>query len=365
MLKLLSANDVAYGFHISNAKPYEKEAIFLEVNLTQTEQSKVMLFKFSLKASTDYDFHQVGFKEHEKYHDLRHEYFYLIYPKKSGQVLLEFEMTKSITDDDKVAYSISGDRDNVKGLEKKDIEVALKPLVLEVKAIPKDTDLVGDFSLSSKIDKVKTKAFDPVNVKVELKGKGFLTAFELLKENKSYKLFTQNPKLKTLHTKVGSSSSLQWDYAISAKENFSLEKQILRAFNPKTQKAYELLVPGYKVEVEKVDEASLLDKEDYPSKSKGIDWTFWSWFFSYFVVFVAGFLMPRDLFKSKKITQKSAEDMLRNKISEAQTHKALLHVLLLENDKRFSKAIEALEGVVYNGEQKSLSQIKRNMEYIS
>ncbi|CAA6813379.1 MAG: Unknown protein, partial [uncultured Sulfurovum sp.] len=272
IINLLYANDVEYNLHLSNNTPYEKEAVFLEVNLTQVDQSKVMLFQFSLKASSNYEFHQVGFKEREKYHDLRHEYLYLIYPKKSGQVLLEFEMRKSITDDDKVAYSISGDRDNVKGLQKKDIKVEVMPLSLEVKAIPKGTDLVGDFTLTAKLDRKSTEAYDPVNLNVLLKGKGYISPFKLLKDSENYKLFTQNPKFKTFHTSNGSTSSLEWHYAISAKENFGIDKRVLKAFNPLNEKVYELVLPSYDVKVKQIDEASLLDKEDYPAKSEGIDW---------------------------------------------------------------------------------------------
>ncbi len=352
------ANDVEYSFSVSNESPYEKEAILVEVNLTQLDHTNVMLFKFSLKKSEDYEFHQVAFKEHEKYHDLREEYVYLVYPKKSGEISLEFEMIKSITDDDKVAYSISGDRDNVKGLQKEDIVVELKPLILKVKALPKEVDLVGDFSLTHELDRQKTEAYDPINLKVKLTGKGFLSSFKLLEENKTYRLFTQNPKFKTLHTKQGSNASLEWDYAISAKENFTLDKIVLKAFNPKNEKLYDLVLPSYKIEVEQIAEASLLDNVDYPARAKGIDWSWLSWAFSYVVVFVAGFLMPRDLFKRKDVSSKSSEDILAEKIEKSKTHKELLKILVIQNDIKFSKAIGALEGVVYNESKKSLVQIK-------
>ena len=361
IVNFLSAKDVATSFHISNENPYEKEAIFLEVNLTQVNKTKVMLFKFSLEKSEDYDFHQVRLKEYENYHDLRHEYTYLIYPKKSGEVFLKFKMIKSITDDDKVAYSISGDRDNVKSLQKKDVVVDLSPLHLEVKPLPKGIDLVGDFSLTHSLDKKETEAYDPVNLKVELKGQGLLSSFELLKENKDYKVFTQSPKVKTFHSENGSNSSLVWDYAISAKESFVLPKVNLKAFNPNTEKVYELGFPTYAIRVNQVEVDSLLDEVDSPARLKGIDWDFWSWLFSYVVVFVAGLLVPRDLFKRKEVLAKSSEDILNVKINDAKTHKALLQVLLLENDVKFSKAIEALEGVVYNGENIALSKIKSSL----
>ncbi len=358
MVNGVYATDVEYSFSVSNKNPYEKEAILVEVNLTQVEHEKVMLFKFSIKESEAYAFHQVGFKKSEKYHDLKEEYRYLLYPKKTGKVSIEFEMIKSITDDDKVAYSISGDRDNVKGLQKEDIAVGLEPLVIDVKALPKEVDLVGEFTLSYELDREKTEAYEPVNLRVKLEGRGYLKPFELLKKSSAYNLFTQAPTFKTQHTPKGSDSSLVWEYAISAKEHFVLEKVVLKAFNPKSKRLYELVLPSCTIEVEQLKESNLLDGVDTPPRAKEIDWSWFSWAFSYVVVFLAGWLMPRDLFKRKASTPEKGEDSFKKRVEEAKSHKVLLKLLTVQNETKFDKAITALEAVVYNGEKISLSKIK-------
>ena len=361
MLRMLYAQeDVAYSFHLSSSTPYEREAVFLDVNISQLDHSKVMLFKFTLKNSNEYSFHQIGLEEREKYHDLRHEYRYLIYPKKSGELKLEFEMVKSLTDDDKVTYSISGDRDSVKRLEKEDIVVNLKPMMLDVKTLPKGVDLVGNFKLTHTLDRQETDAFDPINLKVELKGRGDVPPFELLKESKNYKLFHQAPNVKRFYSKEGATADIKWEYAISAKERFTLPAIELKAFNPKSEKLYRLKIPEYKIKVNGVEKERLLDSEDVPATSKPIDWAWWRWVFSYVFVFMAGFLMPRDLLKRKKMVVKSEDEMLQEKIKRAKSHKALLEILLLENDTQFSKAVSILEGVVYGKENVSLGKIKEN-----
>ena len=358
LIQLLHAKDMSYAFHLSSSQPYVNEAIFLDVNISQENHSQVMMFNFTLKKSEAYTFHQLSLKENEEYHDLQQQYRYLIYPKRAGKISLEFEMTKSLTNDAKVAYAISGDRDNVKGLEKEDIVVNVKPLALKIKSLPSNVDLVGDFTLTHDLDKQETDAFDPVNLKVELKGRGGVDAFALFQKSKKYTLFTKAPKIKAFYTNEGSSTSIEWEYAISSADNFVLPKVTLKAFNPKTQKLYALVLPSYAIQVNEVKKASLLDKEDAPLPSKGVDWDFWKWIFSYVFVFLAGFLMPRDLFKSKVLKEKSEENILAEKISTAKTHRELLQVLLLENDGRFAKAISLLEGVVYNGGKESLSKIK-------
>ena len=355
---LHAQDDVAYSFHLSTTTPYQQEAVLLDVNISQLEHSKVMLFNFTLKNSKDYSFHQIGLEEREKYHDLRHEYSYLIYPKKSGKVKLEFKMIKSLTDDDKVTYSISGDRDSVKRLEKEDIEVNLRPMLLEVKALPQGVDLVGDFKLTHTLDKQKTDAFDPINLKVELKGRGSIQTFELLKDNKNYRLFHQAPNVKRFYSKEGTTTDIKWEYAISAKDSFLLSTVELRVFNPKSKKLYTLKIPEYKINVNRVANESLVDSENTPIVSKSIDWAWWRWLFSYISVFVAGYLMPRDLFKRKRLVRKSNDDILAKKIKSATSHKELLLILLRENSTNYSKVIEALELVVYKGHKTSLSKIK-------
>jgi hypothetical protein len=358
-LQLLYSNDVAYSFVSSKQHLYLNEAMILEVNITQVDHSKVMLFKFSPQKSSDYEFHQIGFNEDEKYHDLQHQYTYLIYPKREGDVLVKFNMLKSITDDDKVAYSISGDRDNVKGLVKEDIGVALEPIRLKVKSPPERVDIIGDFTLTYSIDKKETEVYEPVNMNVILKGKGVLAPFDLIQKSNAYRLFTQKPTYKVYHSKEGTKSIIEWDYAISAEKSFTLPQKTLKAFNPESQKLYEITLPRVEIFVEEINERKLLDTEDIPAKAGNIDWSYFSTFLSYLIVFFAGWFMPREVLKFKKHKEESPREKLQQKINASKTHKEILQLLLLENNPKFSNAITALEEVVYNNKKKSLSEIKK------
>jgi len=71
--------------------------------------------------------------------------------------------------------------------------------------------------------------------------------------------------------------------------------------------------------------------------------------------------MPRDLLKRKEKKVKCDEDVLKEKIKSAKSHKALLKLLLLEERLKYSDAIETLEGMVYNGEKLSLEKIKEKL----
>lgn len=353
------ASDISYTIHVDTPRPYRDEAVVLDVNITQLDHTKVMLFNFTPKESADYTFYQIDFKEDQRYHDLKHYYQYLIYPKRSGQVAIEFELIKSLTDDDKVAYAISGDRDNVKGLVKKDIPVEVEPIVLDVKPTPNGAELVGDFVLEYKLDKVKTDAYEPVNLKVSLEGWGSVPSLNLLEESSQYYLFTHKPEVQTIHTDKGTKNRIEWHYAISAKEDFALPKVVIKGFDPKTQKPYTLVMPEQKVTVNPVDTASLVDGEDNPPSHQGVDWS-WLWeVLRYLVVFVAGYLVPREFWQRKRSVIPSDEEVFAQKVAAITTHKELLRFLLSENRVGDRNAIEALESVLYNGKRISLEKIRK------
>jgi len=360
-LSIVYANDISYNFYISNHTPYKNEAIVLDVNITQEDPTQVMLFNFTLQKSKAYSFHQIDFKENDQYHHLKHQYKYLIYPKQEGNCSLEFKMIQSLTDDDKVAYAISGDRDNVKKLMKKDITIQLKPLPLEVKALPKGTNIVGNFSLKYTLDKKSIDAYDPVHLNVVLEGIGNVSPWLLIPKSEKYHLFTQEPKVKRIYTSKGTQTRMVWDYAISAKENFTLPEVLLQAFNPQTQQSYDLKIPAQSINVKQIAKSTLVDKEDNPPMSTKRDWS-WLWMlFSYMAVFVAGYLTPKDWFKRKMLIKQSEEEFLFDSIKRTKTHKELLQLLVLQDDGRYRNAVALLESVVYNGKKISLEKIKKEI----
>ncbi|MEA2029870.1 MAG: hypothetical protein U9N49_12985, partial [Campylobacterota bacterium] len=358
LVSLIHANDIAISMHISKTQAYQGEPLVLDVNISQVDHSKVMLFQFSPKKSDKYQFHQVDFREDNRYHNLKHTYRYLIYPTNSGKIQVGFDMVKSITDDSKIAYSISGDRDNVKGLVKKDITVNVAPLTLDIKALPSGVKFIGDYRLEYSIDKNSVDAYEPINIAITIKGSGLpLQTFDIIPKSKKYDLFKQKPILKTYYLQDSSQSSIEWSYALSAKENFTLDAITLKAFNPKTQKLYTLSIPKTIFAIKAIKKEELVDKVDYPKEAQSLEWGWLLLILSYIAVFIAGFLTPRDLmerFKKEVVTQSEFE----NEIDQIKSKKELLSLVLAQNSTHFDEVIEELNREIYQKEKKSLKEIK-------
>ena len=356
-----NAGDFTYKFTLSNTTPYVKEAVIMKLDLVQTDHSKVMFFKFSPEKSDDYEFYRLDIKEEDAYHAAKVHYTYLIYPKRAGTVAITFDLIKMVTTDEKVAYSFSGDRDNIKGLNKKDIPVDLPPLNLQVKPLPKGTRIVGDFSLKRTIKKREAKSFEPLPLTITIKGNGYppiLTG--IIPDSENFTLFKETPITHSVRSILGTKSSVTYPMALSAKQSFDLPAIRLKAFNPKTEESYSLTIPKEHFTITQPDQSRLLDKIDSPKPLQS-NWSWLGTLLSYLIVFIAGFLTAKSLKWSPRRKQKAIEDAITEEIQATQDPKELLALLIATDARKYKNAIEQLEESLYGKSKHSLKQLKKEI----
>ncbi|MEA1880774.1 MAG: BatD family protein [Campylobacterota bacterium] len=365
----LHAEDFSYTFQVDKRTPYIKEAVILTFELQQTNPYKVLLFDFDLLPSKSYTFQRLDMQEvdeHQKkgLHAVRIKYTYLLYPLHEGETTIDFKLVKKVTTDASVAYSFSGDRDNVKGLVTKDTSIALDPLSLQVKPLPLNTKLVGDFTLEYSLKKHQANAYEALPFQIQLKGKGHPPVLEnLLSKDNNFTLFTEKPIVKTVSSIKGSQSTVKYAMAFSHNKNFTLPKLTLKAFNPKTEKSYSLTVPRQTFDIEQVDKDSLLDKVDNPPKLTSTLSAYRAWLstlLSYMLVFVAGYFTALLFRWQKKSVQKKRHPLVE-KITACKEPKALLQLLMATDNHRFSIPIEKLEDSLYADGKISLNKVKKEV----
>jgi hypothetical protein len=344
------AEDFTYSFHVDSKTPYVKEPIILTLTLEQNNPNMVLMFNFDLAESKNYSFQRLDTKESDLHptkglHNAKVKYTYLVYPLVSGGVKLHFKLLKKVTTDDSVAYSFSGDRDNVKGLVTIDTSVVLPPLELTVKALPKGTQIVGNFILDFKVKQHKADAFEPLPFQVTLKGFGYPPLLDLLPKDVNFTVFTEKPLVKSVSTIQGTHSTVYYPIALSHFKSFTFDSINLKAFNPKTEKIYMLSIPEQNFNITEVDKASLLDKIDSPKVLKS-DWSWLTVLLTYLIVFVAGCLTVLFWKWTKKV-QRTETSPLKGKIQNCKNHKALLQILLAHDSQHFSAVIKTLESSLY------------------
>ena len=360
----LSAGDFSYKFTLDKTTPYVKEAVILRLDLKQTDHSKVLLFKFSPRESDDYEFHRLDMKEENAYHNANIHYLYLIYPKHAGEIDISFKLLEMVTSDEKVAYSFSGDRDNVRELNKKDIPVDLPPLKLHVKALPPGTELTGNFKLNYTIKKEQVEAYEPLPLKITIEGRGYPPVFDrLVARDEHFSIFSEKPTIHTVRNREGSQSRITYSMALSAKKSFTFPGVTLRAFDPKTEKSYKLTIPPKHIEVKKVAESALVDKIDSPRPLRS-DWSWLSGLLTCLLAFVAGFLSARSItWRPRKRVAESGNRWLEE-LAKIDDPKKVLTLLIAANDRRFEASIVKLEKRIYEKSGPSLGQIKSEISKI-
>ncbi|MEA3456349.1 MAG: hypothetical protein U9R26_07555 [Campylobacterota bacterium] len=358
---LSRADDFSYKFTPSTTTPYLKEAVTMKLDLIQTDHSKVMFFKFSPKKSDDYDFYRLNIKEEDAYHAAKVHYTYLIYPKRDGNISITFDLIKMITTDEKVAYSFSGDRDNIKGLNKKDIPIDLPPLKLQVKPLPKGTLIVGDFTLWHTIKKKEAKSFEALPFTVTIKGGGYPPILtNIIPDNKNFTLFKETPIANSTRSISGTKGSVTYPMALSAKQSFDLPAITLKAFNPKTEKSYNLAIPKEHFTITQPDQSTLLDKIDSPEPLQS-NWSWLGTLLGYLIVFAAGFLTAKSFKWSLGTKQQAGEDAITKEIQAINDPKELLALLIAADARRYKNTIEKLEESLYGKRKHSLKNIKKGI----
>ena len=364
MTGALMAEDFTYRITPSKTDPYLKEPILLRVDLNQTNPDVVLLFQFKVNPDKHYIVRPLLAQHNDTLHHTKLSNLYELYPLQTGDINVTFSLVKRVTDDAKVRYFSSGDRDDFKKLETEDFPITLPPLRLHVRPLPKGTVLVGEYRLDYKTKTHHAKAYTPIPITVTITGRGYPPEItDLFPKGADYTLFTEKPKIETISTPQGSLIKARYIYAISAQKSFTLPAVELHAFNPFEGHAYTLKIPEQHFEIEPVETKQLVDRTDSPKPfSFEMEWL-WT-FLGYLAAFIAGYGSAL-LWKRRSGTSphygKDETTSLHAKIEDAKDAKSLLQILLASNDPHFREAITALEAHLYKSEALDLRKCKQRL----
>lgn len=353
----LSARDFDYNIQADKHSPYIKEAVLLTIDIKQTNHEIVLIFDFDLKKSEGYYFQRVNVEEVDPYHAAKIRYYYLVYPLKEGPVEINFKLTQKATNDESIAFSFSGDRDNTKSLVTSDTPIGLPPLLIDVKPLPKNTDLVGDFALDYHIQKHTAQAFEPLPMQINIKGRGYPPLVQnILPIDGNFTRFIEAPLLETISNTQGTQSKVSYIMALSHESNFTLEPIAIQVFNPNTKENYTLEIPEQHFAIQAIKKEDLVDSVNSPALLT-TDWSWLKTFFGYLLVFSAGYFSAFIWKEKKRSPQK--ENLLKKKIQDTKTKKELLQILLSQKTQHFHVCIEKIESSLYGNETITLKKLKK------
>ena len=169
---------------------------------------------------------------------------YIVTPKKEGNFTIEAAKAK-LGQPDWTKQDIFG-RPGTSWMP-----IVSNVLPIEVKALQTDADVVGDFTLNTKIDAQKVKANKPINLTIHIEGKGSLEDFEFPKyEIDGVTIYSDEAKVESHLEGTELVSSYSKSFAFISENDFTIPVREISAYNPQTKETKMLKVPSYDITIE-------------------------------------------------------------------------------------------------------------------
>jgi hypothetical protein len=344
-----------YNYTVSNDSPYLKEGVELRFHIKQKDRKNVMFFDLLLPKSGDFKIELLGKKTlSKKEHQKEVEFHYRLIPLKPTELNPRFTLVIKSTSDESIEGFATGSRDVIGDLLTDETKIDIDDIHLNVKPIKEGIKAIGEFTISSKVDKTKAESFEQINLIYEIKGEGYNefndSILPPINGVESFLELTKKP------------NHLIYKYALFSDKNFTVPSVNIKAFDPKNGRYYTLKTKKIDIKISPMKEEDILDDSDsLPDTSLSIKDILP--FINGILIFIAGYLTAKlkllDLFKrTKQPLQKES------KLQKAKTPKELLRLLLSTQKREFEPFIKELEEHIYKGKKLNFTKLKDELSKI-
>ncbi len=310
----LIAEDYFFKVKVDKKKAYQREAILLEIDFHKKENLNNINLDFTPKDKR-FNFKKVDRRvEYKDGYEIE-KFKYLVFAKSKGWFKIRLKPVLTI---DKNNGGI--------GLLKNKKIIKLKPIQLEIIQVKRGINLVGEFNLTTSIDKPVVLANEPVHLNFN-----FIKNITLKNINLTYNsikntsIYKGDLKITKISNKL---EKLTKKIAFISDSNFTIPSLSIKYFNPKTKKVEITKTDEFNITVYKNNKIykSLLDKIEPKKDIKYYENKIIK-YFPYIAIFIFGFLIGKfsriklPKFKTKKIT-------LYDEIKESKNKKEIIKLLL-------------------------------------
>lgn len=292
---------------------------------------------------------------------------YILFPQKSGEITIPaLKVDVSLVDDRNNNMSFFGPQVSIK-------KVYSNELVLNIKDLPKDVFLVGNFKVIETLDKKVLNAGEALNFDIEISGRGNIDDIPELKLDIPNATIYDNKAVKTYDMLDGKYGGLyKKSFSIVANEDIVIPSIRLSYFDKEQNIVKQLKSKEYKVEVKKnIQKEVQLYKQQTQKNSekepkekeviKIIETTDNQKLLYFFFGFILSSVVFALFIIYKNINSKNPDEILplENEIKNAKTVNELLNILLsyINIDTELDKMIYILE----NKEVADIKQIKKDI----
>jgi len=238
--------DFSLDVQINKSKFYLGESVVLNVFFKQRTNVDVIQIDYTAPEFKDFFSKQIGDgKTYRKGAFTIQELNYLLIAKKAGKLALEPARAK-------VAQR---SRQRQMGGWFVDVpkwtQLSSPSLIVEVVEPTETHDIVGQYTLTDRIDHKKVKANKPVTLRMELLGKGTLDDYDGISfDIPSVTVYSDDAKIES--TLLGNELQSQYlkSFVFISDHNFTIPSKEIRVYDYKSGKVKVLKTKEYKIEVE-------------------------------------------------------------------------------------------------------------------
>ncbi len=248
-------------------------------------------------------------------------------------------------------------------------------LSVDVKPLPGNTTLFGDYNITATVDKNITKADEPVNLTLTIQGSGNIEEIsDFTISSDKAAVYTDKPKVRTHFEKGLTKGIFTQKFVFISDRNFTIPSLSLTYFNANAKKIETIKTRAIPVTVLSTNQTA-----SAPHLVKGSDTgrrtplsshvSTALWIFSVFVAFALGIIVT-IIWINRKRKNKPKEQNIETAIKKAKDDKALLSLLLpySNKDPHLDKVISELEANLYLHARHRIDRkklAKRFKEYVT
>ncbi len=304
------------------------------------------------------------------------EYKILAFPQKSGELQVG-PVVADIARPQKLGGSFGFDDDFVDSFFQTFnwSKIKSNALTLDVKPLPNNLELYGDFSISATVDKTKVQANKPVNLTIKVEGFGNIDDIKKFEVNiPEAVVYSDEPKIKSYIQNGKYGGEFTQKVAIVADRNYTIPPISLEYFSAKEQKVKTIQTKPIAIEVVGGNKAApaqiitstsskpiatpLKEKVVIKEKQAPLNYLWLA------LSFLAGGAVVFSFFAFKNREKEKKELEITKAIKKAKDDKALFKTLLpYQKEHPFiAKVLEKLEANIYKKAQNSINK-KELIEY--
>lgn len=342
------SNDFDLELEVDKSSLYVGESTNLILRFSQNKELEVVDLALSMPKYKNIWMKRVdGQNSYEKDNKVVQEIKYILYPQKSGN--LRLSPAKVIVKT--LSFNSYSNFSSILA-PTKDINIFSNAIDLKVKDLPNGVNLIGEFLISSEVNKRVVKANEPINYKIKISGYGNIDDLKDLKLNiPNVTIYENKPVINKKVENEIEKFNYEKSFSIISSKDYKIPSISFDFFDKNIEKIVTQKTDEYKISVENLGEVSKpkLEKidEEVKIKEKIVYQSSNSDKILFFIFGIIATLLIFGLYIFVKNRRPKSNDDLPiiKKIKSKSTSKEILNILIpyLGRDERLDEKIFILE----------------------